>query len=322
MAVSETGGPSPAARVCTSVWVTRNGPSTVTFGALSGVGPMTAMLPSAPLKVQSGVALMSGAALGQALAARVVSVVGLAEDVVEPDPHAARVSTRTAAPAGRAIVLREAVFTDHTLPVLVQQTATPESAGFWPRTGVRPYGGRMPSKSRVVIVVAAATALAGAVALFGLFARSGEPPRSAGPTTIDVQIDGETFALVDGVARNDGPPGSATANTVRVVGDPVAGDLTGDGRDDDALLIANDPGGSGTFYYAVVAVDDGGSYRATNVVPLGDRIATRSIVFTDGRFVYEYLTRKPGEPLSVPPTVPATVSIDYDAASGEIRAQS
>ena len=137
---------------------------------------------------------------------------------------------------------------------------------------------------------------------------------------ITVTLDGDTVTLNDGVAEKPAAPGSAAQNTVRIVGEPVMGDATGDGRADAALLLENDPGGSGTFYYAVLAIDDDGSYRATNAVSLGDRIAPRGVEFTDGRFVYRYLERKPGEPLAVAPSVEKRTEITVDAASNRISA--
>jgi hypothetical protein len=137
---------------------------------------------------------------------------------------------------------------------------------------------------------------------------------------ITVTLDGDTVTLNDGVAEKPAAPGSAAQNTVRIVGEPVMGDATGDGRADAALLLENDPGGSGTFYYAVLAVDDDGSYRATNAVSLGDRIAPRGVEFTDGRFVYRYLERRPGEPLAVAPSMEKRTEITVDAASNRISA--
>ena len=139
-----------------------------------------------------------------------------------------------------------------------------------------------------------------------------------GATDITVTIDNESFALSDGVAEKPAAPDSAAPNSLRVVGEPVAGDITGDGRPDQALLVANNAGGSGTFYYAVLAVDDGGSYRATNVVPLGDRILPHGIEFRDGRFVYDFSERKPGEPMAASPSVETRVPIAYDPATGAI----
>ncbi|MGI9125555.1 MAG: hypothetical protein ACR2JM_12510 [Mycobacterium sp.] len=134
---------------------------------------------------------------------------------------------------------------------------------------------------------------------------------SASAEDITVDIDGQKFALSGGVA-----------GTVRVVGEPVSGDLNADGKPDAALLISNDPGGSGTFFYAVVAINDGGAYHASNVVPLGDRIVPKSVDFTDGRFAYHYLTRKPDQPMADAPTVETTTTVALDPTSGKIVAAS
>ena len=152
---------------------------------------------------------------------------------------------------------------------------------------------------------------------------------SSAVRNLTVGIDKQDFTLKDGVAEQAAEPGSATRNTLRIVGEPVAGDVNGDGRPDAALLLANDPGGSGTFYYAVVAVydagaapavDGAGSYRATNALPLGDRIKPQTVSFSDGAFVYRFLERKPGEPMAGDPRVPTTVTVRLDPASGRIEA--
>ena len=135
-----------------------------------------------------------------------------------------------------------------------------------------------------------------------------------------VTIGDQSFTLINGVAEKQSGPGSAATETVRVVGEPVSSDVTGDGETDVALLLADDPGGSGTFYYAVLAVNDGGSWHATNVVPLGDRIAPEKIEVVDGHFVYRFLERHPGDPMATTPTVPNSVPIRFDAASGRISA--
>lgn len=169
------------------------------------------------------------------------------------------------------------------------------------------------------LIVAALVAVA--VVLGVLFAvmrgRSGSSP---GPATehLAVTIGDQSFTLVDGVAEKEIAPGGK--ETVRVVGDPVTGDVTGDGKPDTALLLADDPGGSGTFYYAVLAIDDGGAWRATNVLPLGDRIKPEGIRYQDGQFVYRFLERKPDEPMAANPTVENTVPVRLDPDSGRISA--
>ena len=148
--------------------------------------------------------------------------------------------------------------------------------------------------------------------------RHHESTADAAVKNLTLTIDGQTVALSDGAAEMEAAPGSAAKNTAGIVGEPVAGDVNSDGKPDEALLIRNDPGGSGTFYYAVVAVADDGGYRATNAVPLGDRIEPQGIAFSDGHFVYRFLERRPGQPKSDAPTVEKSFSIHFDPATAGI----
>ncbi|MGV1088735.1 MAG: hypothetical protein ACOYBX_12190 [Mycobacterium sp.] len=163
-----------------------------------------------------------------------------------------------------------------------------------------------------------AVAVALGIFFFLRAGHSGQDSRQSATDNLAVTIGEQSFTLVNGAAEKEIAPGSK--ETVRVVGEPVTGDVTGDGKPDTALLIADDPGGSGTFYYAVLAVDQGGSWRATNALPLGDRIKPENIQYADGQFVYRFLERKPDEPMSAPPTVENTVPVRLDAASGKISA--
>lgn len=139
--------------------------------------------------------------------------------------------------------------------------------------------------------------------------------------SLAVEIGKQSFTLLNGIAEKATAPGSAATDVVRAVGDPVVGgDITGDGKPEAALLLTDDPGGSGTFYYAVLALSGTDSWRATNVVALGDRIEPQGIYFADGHFVYRFLERRPGEPLSEPPSVPRTVVIGFDRSTGRISA--
>lgn len=173
-------------------------------------------------------------------------------------------------------------------------------------------------KKPALIVAALVVVAVAAGILFAVFrgGHSGPPPHSATDGLV-VTIGDQIFTLADGVATKDV---SGSTETVRVVGDPVTGDASGDGEPDTALLLADDPGGSGTFYYAVLAIEDGGSWRATNALPLGDRIKPERIQYADGQFVYHFLERKPDEPMTAPPTVENSVPVRLDPASGRISA--
>lgn len=167
-----------------------------------------------------------------------------------------------------------------------------------------------------VIVAALAVGVVTIVFRAGHTAKAPQSPAD----NLAVTIDNQTFTLVDGLAEQPAAPGSAAKNILRVVGEPVSGDVSADGKPHTALLLSNDPGGSGTFYYAVLAVDDGGTWKATNALPLGDRIKPEGIEFTGGRFVYRFLERTPGQPMADAPTVEKLVPIRFDPASGRISA--
>ena len=170
------------------------------------------------------------------------------------------------------------------------------------------------------LIVGALIVVAVAAGVLFTMIRGGHTGPASRPATenLAVTIGDQSFTLINGVAEKEIAPGSK--ETVRVVGEPVTGDASGDGKPDTALLLVDDAGGSGTFYYAVLAIDDGGSWRATNALPLGDRIKPENIRFDDGQFVYRFLERKPDDPMSAPPTVENTVPVRLDPATGRISA--
>lgn len=122
-------------------------------------------------------------------------------------------------------------------------------------------------------------------------------------------IDGTPVTLVNGVSEAPAAPGSATKITTRYFGNEATGDLNGDGSLDTAFLITQDTGGSGTFYYAVVALKTSNGYKTTNAFLVGDRIAPQS-TFIPGNsqeIQVNYAERKPGEPMTAQPSVGATL---------------
>ena len=73
-------------------------------------------------------------------------------------------------------------------------------------------------------------------------------------------IENQAVPLVNGRAEFQATPGSAIKITTEVFGKPAFGDLNQDGRDDAALFLVHDPGGSGTFYYVAAAIATKDSY--------------------------------------------------------------
>ncbi len=124
---------------------------------------------------------------------------------------------------------------------------------------------------------------------------------AAPPTFI---IEGQPVTLVDGRAETEAAPGAASKVVTQYFGNVATGDLDGDGGPDLAFLLTQSRGGSGTFYYVVatlVAAD--GSYRGTNAVLLGDRIAPQTTEIRDGQLIVNYAERKAGEPMTARPSM-------------------
>jgi hypothetical protein len=131
------------------------------------------------------------------------------------------------------------------------------------------------------------------------------------PAWASYRIDGRVVALRDGKHEEPAAPASAARRTTAISGAPVAADLDGDGDEDAVVIMATEQGGSGTFYYVAVAELDGGAYTGSAGVLLGDRIAPQKVTFADGVVTVDYTARRPGEPMSTPPSVPASKRFVY-----------
>jgi tryptophan-rich sensory protein len=122
-------------------------------------------------------------------------------------------------------------------------------------------------------------------------------------------IDGIPVTLVNAISVVPNGPHSSARTTTRYFGNEATGDLTGDGLSDTAFIVTRDTGGSGTFYYVVVAIQTATGYRYTNAFFIGDRIAPQSTYIpTDSRELHvNYAERRPGEPFTANPSVGATL---------------
>lgn len=116
-------------------------------------------------------------------------------------------------------------------------------------------------------------------------------------------IDGKPVTLVNGVSRVPAAPGSASQITTTYFGNEAGGDLNGDGMADIGFVLTQNTGGSGTFYYAAVALKTASGYQGTNAVLLGDRIAPQTTQIKNGQLIVNYADRKPGEPMTAQPSV-------------------
>lgn len=137
-------------------------------------------------------------------------------------------------------------------------------------------------------------------------------------TNYSVKVGDENFDLLNGKAEKEIVPGSATKNKLYIFAEPVLGDLNGDGKTDVAEILVNEPGGSGSFFYAVLLIKNDNGYKVTGTMYLGDRIAPQNINIVDGRAVYNFAERKAGEPFSLPPSLGKSIWVHYDEKNNEI----
>lgn len=117
-------------------------------------------------------------------------------------------------------------------------------------------------------------------------------------------IQGSLLTLVDGEATEMRGEGSSQSNTVtRIFGNETRGDLNDDGKADSAFILTQSSGGSGTFYYVAVAMQNaGGKYEGMNAILLGDRIAPQTTEIRNGILIVNYADRNLNEPMTTAPS--------------------
>lgn len=124
-------------------------------------------------------------------------------------------------------------------------------------------------------------------------------------------IENRPVTLVNGKAE-EVISDSASKITTEVFGEPANGDLDGDGKSDSAVILVQNTGGSGTFYYVAAALDTDAGVKGTAAVLLGDRIAPQTLEARDGAIIVNYAVRKPNEAMTVSPSVGVTKYLIVD----------
>ena len=133
----------------------------------------------------------------------------------------------------------------------------------------------------------------------------------------EYMIEGQRITVADGVAA-DTRPGSASPTVTRYFGNELKADLNEDGREDIVFLLTQQRGGSGTFFYAVAALDTEAGYRGSDGYLLGDRIDPQTTAVSRNPrhknvVVVNYRDRRPGEPMTAQPSVEKSVYLKLDA---------
>lgn len=112
--------------------------------------------------------------------------------------------------------------------------------------------------------------------------------------------------LVDGYFEELAAPDSATKTKVQLGDLQIIGDVNGDGTEDALVTLVVDPGGSGTFTYMALVLNDNGTPRPVASVLLGDRILVKSMQIEPDGIKVTLLTRRPEEPMTTAPSVELT----------------
>ena len=131
---------------------------------------------------------------------------------------------------------------------------------------------------------------------------------------IAYQIEGEEILLKNGFAETATAPDSEGITTTEYFGNEVRGDFNNDGGQDVAFVLTQNGGGTGIFFYVVVALKTADGYKGTNAIYLGDRIAPQTTEFKNGQIVGNYANRKPNEPFSEEPSVGVSKYLKVDSS--------
>lgn len=133
-------------------------------------------------------------------------------------------------------------------------------------------------------------------------------------------VDGKEVRLTSGVTETDVAPGSSSKVTTQYFGNLLKTDLNNDGREDVVFLLTQNTGGSGTFYYAVAALNTTDGYKGSDGYLLGDRIAPQTTEISQNPqhknvVVINYADRAPGEPMTTQPSMGKSAYLKLDLAS-------
>jgi hypothetical protein len=115
-------------------------------------------------------------------------------------------------------------------------------------------------------------------------------------------IDGTSYQLKNGEVEVSEIPGSATKTKVKIFSSDKIFDINKDGEDDFAVILTQDPGASGTFYFVSLALSSANGFVGTNSILLGDRIAPQNVNIKEEQIVVIYATRYPGDSFDVEPS--------------------
>jgi heat shock protein HslJ len=111
----------------------------------------------------------------------------------------------------------------------------------------------------------------------------------------------EAVQLIDG--QYEGEPfveGGASRPTVTLTDAYAFGDLNGDGVKDAAVILVESSGGSGSFCYLAVVLNQDGNPENIATETLGDRVQVASVTIDGAEITVEAKTHGPADPMCCP----------------------
>ncbi|MFA6304331.1 MAG: TspO/MBR family protein [Patescibacteria group bacterium] len=130
-------------------------------------------------------------------------------------------------------------------------------------------------------------------------------------------IEDQPVVLTNGLSVQDVVDANAKITT-KYFGNQVNADFNADGLVDVAFLATQTSGGSGTFYYTLVALNTSTGCQGLAADFIGDRIAPQTTEFKDEMIIVNYADRKATESFDVAPSI--GLSKYYKIIDGQLRA--
>ena len=149
------------------------------------------------------------------------------------------------------------------------------------------------------IIIGTILAILLAAGLFVYF----EENKLGDPLNATYIIENQQISLKNGVSEIEIVPGSASKQITSVLWTPTKGELNDDGLDDYVMILTQNSGGSGIFFYLVAGLSSSRGIIGTNGVFLGDRIAPENISIDNGKILINYAERKIDDPMTAQPSI-------------------
>jgi hypothetical protein len=175
-------------------------------------------------------------------------------------------------------------------------------------------------KILIGIIVVAILLIGGFYALNTYIYNEKQAPAASDYKNAQYILNGTRVKLADGFSETEIAPGSASKTVTRYFGNELYTDLDGDGTEDVAFILTQEGGGSGTFFYAVAALNKENGYVGSEGYFLGDRIAPQATTISPNPrhvrvVVFTYADRASDDPMAAQPSIGKSAYLKLDPQS-------